>query len=477
MKKLIINKLNILLVVIAAFVYGCSFQKTTIRTENKNVPLKYQNSTDTLNIALIKWKEFFNDNLLIELIDTALKNNQELNIVLQEIAISNNEIQEKKGEYLPFLHLKTGGGIEKEGRFTRHGAVDEQLTIKDGENFPEPFSDVLLGLQANWELDVWKKLRNAKKSAVLNYLATVEGKNFMLTNLIAEISESYYELMALDNLLDIVNQNIEIQKDALNIVRQQKKAAKVTQLAVNRFEAQLLNTTNLQFDIKQRIIEAENRINFLTARYPSPIKRASTSFTDITLDSLNVGVPSQLLLNRPDIRQAEYKLAAAKLDVKVARANFYPSIGITANAGFQSFNPAFLLNPESIMYNFAGDLLAPLVNRNAIKAAYKSANSFQIQAVYEYEQSILNAYIDVVNQLNKLENYSQSFNTKKEEVVILKQSINIANSLFYAARADYAEVLFTQREALEAKIDLVEIKMQQMSAKVNLYRALGGGWN
>ena len=123
------------------------------------------------------------------------------------------------------------------------------------------------------------------------------------------------------------------------------------------------------------------------------------------------------------------------------------------------------------------DLLAPLVNRNAIKAAYKSANSFQIQAVYEYEQSILNAYIDVVNQLNKLENYSQSFNTKKEEVVILKQSINIANSLFYAARADYAEVLFTQREALEAKIDLVEIKMQQMSAKVNLYRALGGGWN
>ncbi|HLU85849.1 MAG TPA: TolC family protein, partial [Vicingaceae bacterium] len=301
--------------------------------------------------------------------------------------------------------------------------------------------------------------------------------NFMLTNLIAEISESYYELMALDNLLDIVNQNIEIQKDALNVVRQQKKAAKVTQLAVNRFEAQLLNTTNLQFDIKQRIIEAENRINFLTARYPSPIKRASTSFTDITLDSLNVGVPSQLLLNRPDIRQAEYKLAAAKLDVKVARANFYPSIGITANAGFQSFNPAFLLNPESIMYNFAGDLLAPLVNRNAIKAAYKSANSFQIQAVYEYEQSILNAYIDVVNQLNKLENYSQSFNTKKEEVVILKQSINIANSLFYAARADYAEVLFTQREALEAKIDLVEIKMQQMSAKVNLYRALGGGWN
>lgn len=477
MKKLIIDKLNILLVVIAAFVYGCSFQKTTIRTENKNVPLKYQNSTDTLNIALIKWKEFFNDNLLIELIDTALKNNQELNIVLQEIAISNNEIQEKKGEYLPFLHLKTGGGIEKEGRFTRHGAVDEQLTIKDGENFPEPFSDVLLGLQANWELDVWKKLRNAKKSAVLNYLATVEGKNFMLTNLIAEISESYYELMALDNLLDIVNQNIEIQKDALNVVRQQKKAAKVTQLAVNRFEAQLLNTTNLQFDIKQRIIEAENRINFLTARYPSPIKRASTSFTDITLDSLNVGVPSQLLLNRPDIRQAEYKLAAAKLDVKVARANFYPAIGITANAGFQSFNPAFLLNPESIMYNFAGDLLAPLVNRNAIKAAYKSANSFQIQAVYEYEQSILNAYIDVVNQLNKLENYSQSFNTKKEEVVILKQSINIANSLFYAARADYAEVLFTQREALEAKIDLVEIKMQQMRAKVNLYRTLGGGWN
>lgn len=458
---------------------GCSALKNTNKKAIKNMPNQYTlvNNQDTLNTGTLNWKAFFNDDYLIALIDTALKNNQELNIVLQEIAISNNDIQEKKGEYLPFLHLKTGGGIEKEGRFTRYGAVDEQLSIKDGKAFPDPFSDVLLGLQANWEIDVWKKLRNAKKSAVLNYLATVEGKNFMLTNLIAEISESYYELMAFDNLLEIINQNIEIQKDALHVVRQQKQAAKVTQLAVNRFEAQLLNTTNLQFEIKKRIVETENKINFLTARYPSPIKRASVDFTNINIESIKAGIPSQLLVTRPDVRQAEYKLEAAKLDVKVARANFFPSIGITANAGFQSFNPAFLLNPESIMYNLAGDLLAPLVNRNAIKAAYKTANSEQIQAVYEYEKSILNAYIDVVNQLNKLENYSQSFNTKKEEVVILKQSINIANSLFYAARADYAEVLFTQREALEAKIDLVEIKMQQMSAKVNLYRALGGGWN
>lgn len=476
MKRRIIHK-SIVVIFLSASLWGCMIPKVSVRTENKSVPVSYHNSQDSTTIVKLHWKEYFADQHLIALIDTALKRNQELNILQQEIAISKNEVRARKGEYLPFVSLRAGAGLEKEGRFTRHGAVDENMEIEPGTVFPEPLPDYMFGLYASWELDVWKKLRNAKKAAMVRYLASVEGKNFMVTNLIAEIANSYYELMALDNLLDIIQKNVEIQTDGLQVVKQQKVAAKVTQLAVNRFEAQLLNTKNLQFEIQQKIIETENRISFLTGGFPKGISRNSAAFNDIELDSAYAGVPSQLLINRPDVRQAELALAAAKLDVKVARANFYPSFRIEAGSGFQAFNPAYLIKPESMLYNLAGDLMAPLINRNAIRAAYNSANAVQVQEVYNYERTILNAYLDVVNQLSKVENFAKSYETKSEEVDLLMASITISNSLFRSARADYLEVLLTQREALESKMELIEIKMKQMNAKVNIYKALGGGWN
>lgn len=463
--------------VLIVLLSSCSIFKQPVRNENITIPESYTGSTDTTNIADIKWQEYFSDEHLIALIDTALKNNQELNIIQQEIEISKNEIRIRKGEYLPFVNIGAGAGLEKEGLYTRKGAVDEQLHIKDGKAFPEPLGDFMLGANMSWEVDIWNKLRTRQKAAVSRYLASVEGKNFMITQLVAEIAEAYYELMALDNLLEIINQNIAIQSDALNIVRQQKNAGKVTQLAVNRFEAQLLNTQNLQFEVKQRIVETENRINFLTGRFPVPITRSSSTFMDIAIGPVQTGVPSRLLVNRPDVRQAEQELVAAKLDVKAAKAEFFPKLDISAGVGFQAFNPAFLFSPESMFYNLAGDLMAPLVNRNAIKAEYYSANARQLQAVFNYEQTILNAYTDVLNQVSKLDNFSQSYDTKLRSVEILRQSVNIVNGLFNAARADYSEVLLTQREALEAKLELVEIKMKLLNGKVNMYRALGGGWN
>jgi outer membrane protein TolC len=197
----------------------------------------------------------------------------------------------------------------------------------------------------------------------------------------------------------------------------------------------------------------------------------------LATDSIQTGIPSQLLVNRPDIRQTELALAEAKLDVKVARANFYPSFKITAAAGFQAFNPTLLFNPKSLVYNMAGDLVAPMINRNAIIANYYITNAKQIQAVYNYEKTILNAHIDVLNELSRMNNFARSYEIKAKEVDILNQSVGISNSLFQSARADYMEVLLTQREALESKIELIEIKLKQMNAKVQIYRALGGGWN
>ena len=206
-----------------------------------------------------------------------------------------------------------------------------------------------------------------------------------------------------------------------------------------------------------------------------PVPPQDTAATPIPVGA---GLPADLLANRPDIRQAEQQLQAAKLDVKVARARFFPSVGISASLGYRAFNPAYLLKtPESLLFSLAGDLAAPLINRNAIKAEYYAANARQIQAVYQYEQTILKAFSEVVTQLAKIENLQNSYDLRAEQVRALLASISISNELFRSARADYQELLITQRDALEARFELIETRKQQMTARVQVYRALGGGWS
>lgn len=446
-------------------------------TGNKSVPGAYDNGRDTTNMATIPWRNFFTDQNLLNLIDTALKNNQELGITLQEIEIARNDIRFRQGKLLPTVGARLGAGVEKVGRYTSQGAGDATTEIKPGKEMPDPLMDFAAAAYANWEVDIWKKLRNAKKAAISRYLSTVEGKNFVLTNLVAEVANSYYELLALDNQLEIVTQNIGLQKNALDIVKIQKEAARITELAVQKFGAEVLKSQSLEFDIRQRIKETENRINFLLARYPQDIPRDKSSFLSLMPAAVSAGIPSQLLANRPDIKRAELDLDAAKLDVKVARAEFYPSLEITAALGLQAFKPSYLVKfPESMLYSLAGDLAGPLINRNAIKAEFYNANARQLQAVYSYERSILNACLEVSTQLSKIDNLAKSYDLKSKQVDALTRSIDISNDLFKSARADYLEVLMTQRDALESKLELVETKKEQLNAVVNIYRDLGGGW-
>ncbi len=456
---------------------ACVLPNMGRKTENRTVPATYYNSKDSANVAYVKWREFFKDPDLRALIDTALKNSQELNIVQAEISVARSEVIARKGSYLPYVYLEGAAATEKTPRYTREGAVDDNINIVPGKPTPDPLSNFLLSANVSWEADIWKKLRNSRKAAVSRYLGSVEGRNFMITHLISEIASSYYELLALDNQLAIIQQNIGLQNDALQVVQLEKLATRVTELAVRRFEAQVLHTKSLQFDIQQKIIETENRINFLVGRFPQRVQRSTADFTSIPVDSLQSGLPSQLLQNRPDIKRAELDLVAAKLDLKAAKANFYPSLGISAGVGYRAFNPAYLLNtPQSLLYSIAGDLLVPIVNRTAIKATYYSANARQVQAVYNYERALLNAYIEVSNQLAKIGNLRQSYNLKDQQVKALAESVTISNNLFKSARADYMEVLLTQRDALESRFELVDTKKEQLNAMVNLYRALGGGW-
>lgn len=465
------------LALICAAYTACKLPEVAQRAENKNTPVSFNGSQDTVSSASIQWRNFFTDPNLINLIDTALKNNQELNITLQDIEIAKNEIKARKGDLLPNVTYGVGAGLDKVGRYTSSGAGDASTEITPGKGVPEVLPDYHFGLQANWEADIWHKLRNSKKAAINHYLSTVEGKNFVITNLIAEVANSYYELLAADNQLETVRKNIELQSNALELMKIQKQATRVNELAVRKFEAEVLSSKSLEFDIQQDIIENENKINFLLGRFPQPIIRDKSSFTDLVPATVHTGLPAQLLANRPDIKQAEYELAAAKLDVKVAKAQFYPSLGISAAIGYQAFNPSYLLRtPESLIYSLAGDLAGPLINRNAIKAEYSSANAKQLQAVFDYEKAILNGYIEVANQMSKISNLQKSYDLKSKQVTALTQSIDISNDLFKAARADYFEVLMTQRDALQSKLELIDTKKQQLNAVVDIYQALGGGW-
>lgn len=459
--------------------HSCGIPKVATQESNITLPTNYSEKvTQSDNSGKVRWKDFFEDKYLQSLIDSTLVNNKELNILMQKVNMAQNEIQARKGEYLPSVGLGAGADLDKVGKFTRNGSVEENLNIREDEKFPEPLTNYKFGLYSTWELDVWKKLRNSKKAAVMEYMASQEGKNYLVTNLVAEVANSYYELIALDAQLKNLEQNIEIQKNALEIVKLLKESARTTLLAVKRFEAEVQKNQSEIYNLKQEIVEVENKINFLVGRTPQPVLRDASNFMATTPKFVNVGLPSDLLENRPDIKQAQLELEAAKLNIKVAKANFYPQFGLKAGIGYEAFNPKYLLNsPESLLYSIVGDAIMPLVNRNAIKATYKTASAKQIQAVYEYEQTILRAYTEVINQMSKIENLENSFNLKNNQVEALNQSIDIANQLFQSARADYMEVLLTQRDALEAKTDLIETRKNQMLTVINLYKALGGGWN
>ncbi|MEO6929973.1 MAG: TolC family protein, partial [Chitinophagaceae bacterium] len=364
--------------VILLAVAGCKVPAITQLSENRSVPAAFAAGADSTNTSLIQWRSFFTDKYLVNLIDTAVKNNQEAKITFQEIEIARNEIRLRKGALLPSVGVRVGAGLDKVGRYTSQGAGDASTDIKPGLEVPETLTDFSGSVFASWEIDIWKKLRNAKKAAIARYLSSVEGRNFVITDLVAEVATNYYELLSLDNQLDMVRQNIELQKNALDIVKIQKEASRVTELAVQKFEAEVLGSQGLEFELIQRTMEAENRINFLLARFPQPVPRDKNNFLTSTPALIKTGTPSQLLANRPDIKQAELELAAAKLDVQVARAEFYPSLGLSAALGLQAFQPAYLVKlPASLLYSLASDLAGPIVNRNAIKAEFYSANARQ----------------------------------------------------------------------------------------------------
>ena len=464
---------------------SCRSLDTTVSIPTRSIPQSFsrqpdtalRNTTDTTTIAQLQWRQYFQDSLLVALIDTALRNNFDLRIALQRIEVANANVQFAKGELLPKVFGSVGGGVRKFGLYTMDGAGNASTDITPGRRVPVDLPDVSIGLQATWEVDIWGKLRNKNEAAAAKYLASVEATRFIVTALIAELTTAYYDLIALDAEVEILRRTIQTQQEALGVIGLKKEAGRANELAVQQFEAQVLNMQAMEKEMLQQIIAKENFINFLAGRYPQPILRDKQALSAALPPSIASGIPAHLLENRPDIREAELQVKASAFEVEAAKTAFFPSLNLSAGVGFQAFDPQFLfLSPASIAYNALGGLIAPLINWQGLEAQFSAAKSHQIEALYHYQKSIVNGYVEVVNELSTIQSLQQISALKTQQSQVLQASVGVATELYKTAKATYFEILFAQQNALQAQIELVNIQKRQRIALVNLYRSLGGGW-
>jgi multidrug efflux system outer membrane protein len=435
------------------------------------LPDAFGSAAGQASSAPIPWNEYFSDPQLVELVTLAVKHNYDMLIALQRIEVARAGVRQATGEYVPQVGLSAGVGIRKFGLYTMDGAGNAATEITPGQTVPVHLPNFHLGLQASWEINLAGRLRHLKEAAKARYLATVEGANLVITSLVADVAVAYYELAA------VVRQTLVRQETALEAMRVQKAAGITNELAVQQFAGQLADTRALQAKLEQQARTIENQLNLLVGRLPQSIGRPADALTREVEEPPMLGVPSDLLRNRPDVRAAEHRMHAAGWDVKAARAAFYPSIRITSGIGYEAFNPRFLFpTPASIAYSVAGGLVAPLVDRRGITAQFETASALQVQAMYEYQSTILHGFVDVASSLVTVEQIDAVVEHRTAQLDALGETIATADLLFAAGQASYLEVLTAQQNALAAELKLIEaLKIQRLS-RLLLYKALGGGW-
>ena len=453
--------------------------KTTEKIENKivKIPQLYHFEKDTLNSGILNYRDYFKDQKLIHLIEIGLQNNFDLLEASQNIAIAKNRFKIQESKLFPMIGAQMTSSQSRISNYTAEGAGNKNTEIETNQYIPNPLSNYGMGLYANWEIDLWGKLKNGKKAAYSRYFAQNEFKKWITSSIVAKISTQYYELLALENELKVIEETLRLEEEALFILQLQKESGKANALAVKQFEAEISNSISKKINVLQRRIETENDLNIILGRFKEPIGITNASFLDETITKVNIGTHKDLLVNRPDIKQAEYELLASKCDVIAAQKAFLPSLNIGGQMGFQAYKSSLIFStPESWIYQFVGSLTTPLWNKSAIKNHFNIVRLEQINAYLNYQKKIIVAFQEVDSEANQLVNLDQLFQNKKKEVNLLNESILISNELFKSGKANYMEVLMAQRSAFTAKIELIETKKRQFQSKVFLYKILGGGW-
>ena len=473
----------VMVVLICLLATACGPAREAALPAKKALPASFARSTDSATIARIRWQNFFNDPNLTGLIDTALRNNPDLLQAVHRVEIASRYFKISKNAKLPSLEAAAEAGLRKYGFYTIDGIGNYDTNfsenLKEDEKLPDPVPDYFVGLRASWEIDLWGKLKRRKKAAFSRFLAANEGRRLAQTILISEVANKYFQLLALDNQLSVLQKTIDLQRKSLSLISVQKQGGRANELGVLQARAVLLQSQGLEEDIRQSIRETENAINYLLGRFSQPIARSSITPVSTPLtDSIKTGLPETMVALRPDIRQAELLLMAAESDKEAARAAFYPTLSLNPFVGFQSFRLSEMLNtPKSVAYGLMGGISAPLFNHGFIRNQYQQQLAERSIAFREYEKTVLNAWKEVQDCLAARKHLQERNKYALLEVETLNKAIEASDLLFKAGRANYLEVITTQSRALEAQINLTNIHYKYLQSRVDLYRVLGGGWN
>ena len=467
----IIKKTNLqkgfVIAVMAFTLQSCFVAKDYTRQEVKETENLYRTDnlpSDSISIATISWKTLFTDSYLNQYIAEGLQNNMDVRIAIQQMIAAEAYAKQGKAGYLPSVSLDanaTHQELSKNGQFGSlfGGGVDQY--------------DITASL--SWEADVWGKIRSNKRASAANYLQSVAAHQAVKTQLISSIAITYYQLLALDSQLEITKKTIESRKKGVETIKALKDAGLTNQVAVDQNIAQYNSARALEVDIETAIFKTENTLSILLGKSAQKLERGSLTNQKIDTE-LKLGIPSTLLSNRPDVMAAEYNLIQSFELTNVARSNFYPSLKLTASGGFQSLDLDNLLNTNSLFATIVGGLTQPIFNKRSLKTQKEVAIAQQEQSLLQFKKALLVAGNEVSNALFTYKSETKKFAFRKKEVEALRKAEQNSDELLKNGYATYLDLLTARQSALNAELNIIDSKLQQLVSIVNLYEALGGGW-
>jgi multidrug efflux system outer membrane protein len=429
----------------------------------------YRNTqgTDTTTIASRTWQSMFNDPVLKGLIQEGLEHNLDLKNAIENIVQAGAVLRQSRLALLPSLDASAG--------VTRAKTSEASLNFRNGVSINTLTNTYRLQMNTSWEADIWGKLSSAKRSALNAYLQTDAAKRAIQTQLIADIANTYYRLLALDQQLEITQLTLRKRIQSVETLKALKQGAVVTGAAVVQSEANRYDAEVSIPDLKLNIRQTENALSLLLGKAPGAIYR-NKLVDQQPFDDIKAGLPAQLLQNRPDVQAAEFALRSAFEDVKVARTFFYPALTITASGGFSNLELRDFFS-NSLFYNLAAGLTQPIFAQGANKARLTRAQSIQQQSLNNFQFSLLAAGQEVSNALYAYEAAREKEESRIKQIQALQKSVEFTEELLrYSSATNYTDVLTSEQSLLAAELNGVSDRLQKLQAVVELYRALGGGW-
>ena len=438
---------------------GCHIYRTYERPELSGVDSLYRvpaMTEDTMSLADFSWKELFTDTVLQQLIEKGIANNTDLNIARLKVREAEALLTSSKLAYLPSVSLTPQG------------------TIKSIEG-NSPTKTYNLAASADWELDIFGRLTNAKREAKAVLEQSQAYKQAVQTQLIATIANSYYTLLMLDKQLDISRRTAEIWAENLRVMKALKKAGQTTEMAVAQIEASKLSVDASLLSLEQQITEVENSLSSLLGVVPQRIDRSTLDMQSFP-DTLSVGVPLQLLQRRPDVRQSEAALAEAFYTTNRAYSAFYPAITLSGSAGWTNAAGAIISNPGEWLFSAVGALVQPLFNRGQTIANLKVAKARQEEALLTFRQTLLNAGTEVNDALLQWQVARRRLDLDRQQIISLQSAVRSSELLMRHSSQNYLEVLTARQTLLDAELSAVSDRFEEIQGVINLYHALGGGY-